>query len=695
MPTFEIDNNGKSYEVDAPDMTTAVNALKSYSAPQQDNGVTADNLMRSAAQGVPILGGAVDKFAAGMDALTQPLLGRGSSAATLGERYSQNAAQEQAKTQGFDQAHPIASTLAGLAGGTAAVGGAIKAVPAIGSAMGFGGGSLIPNIAKGAVTGAGIGAVDAAVRGQDPTSGAEWGGAFGAAGPPIGRAIGAVASKFSKPLSGVDTAATNQVTPALKNAGVNTPADLEASLRAVGPEAAPVDLAPELTSKGGAIAASPGEGQQIMRDFVKQRAAGAGDRITADINDVMGKPVDLAKLSDKIYQEGNAKAGPLYTEAYKIPIENTPELQTALNTPIGKTALAKAKTLMLNDPTGPQSAMLGGKAAAAPLPDWAQGVMAKGGPGADNLQAALSKAGYQSQANGSGVDVRGLHLVRQAFDDMIERAKSPITSAGRNNLAAIKNNRAAIDGVLKQVDPMASADSIYASRAEIRSALTDGLEIFRNNKTPEDIAAALSKMSEAKREAYLQASRVAVRNIMGTARNDAGAAIKLFQNEFNPEKLRLVAKDEGAAKIMQRINAEKTYSDIANRITGNSETAARAFSKADLANAHGMPSYRDAAIFSGVHGVVHRVIAGVVKSAYEAIASGRQKDIETSVAKLLTLKGVDRAEALNQIMGVAVKADPSGKTNRLIAQVVGRLPRPSDDSSNRKSHPPQIAGLSR
>jgi hypothetical protein len=272
----------------------------------------------------------------------------------------------------------------------------------------------------------------------------------------------------------------------------------------------------------------------------------------------------------------------------------------------------------------------------------------------------------------------------------------PAIRTGQTKKAAVLQGlRSTIDQTLKSVPSMAQADSIYSSQAAVREAMGNGLKIFRNNQTPQDIAGAIAGMSGAEKEAFQQGARAAIRNAMGTARNDAGAAVKLFQNEYNPEKLRLIVGDEGAAKIMQRINAEKTYSDIANRITGNSETAARAFSKADLANAHGMPSYRDAAIFSGVHGVVHRVIAGVVKSAYEAIASGRQKDIETSVAKLLTLKGVDRAEALNQIMGVAVKADPSGKTNRLIAQVVARIPRPSDDSSNHKSHPPQIAGLSR
>lgn len=674
MPVFEIDNGGgKTFEVDAPDMATATTAFKSYSGGQsspEDSGLTADNLARSAAQGIPGIGGVVDKFAAGMDALTQPLLGRGSNAGTLAERYAKNSAQEAAHTQSFETAHPIASTAANIVGGTAATGALMKAIPATASAMGFGGGPLLPNVAKGAASGAAIGGVDAAVRGQDPLSGAEWGGAFGGAAPAAGRMIGSVLGKAMHPVSPAEDVAAAKVAAPLKEAGLTTPEAVQAHLDTIGPEASLVDANPRLTQYGGTIAASPGPGQTVMRDFATGRTTGAGDRILSELDQNMGKPIDLGKASNQIYSEGKAQAGPLFQEAYKTPVQGTPELEAALNTPFGKMALAKAKTLGLSEPNAPPSVMFGQSAAKMP----------------DRMSAAEFRQ-FSAQPQ-STVDVRGLHLTRQALDDMIQ----PAIRAGQSRKAAVLQGlRSTIDSTLKGVEPMAQADSIYASQAKIRQAMDDGLSIFRNNQAPEDIAAALSKMSEAERQGYLQAGRVAVRNVMGTARNDATAARAMFSKEFNQEKLTQLLGPEGAASILKRIGAENTYAAVNNRIVGNSETASRAMGKADLAEAHGLPSYNDVAVFSGTHGLVRRAIAGALQKAYEAIASGRQKDIELSIAKLLTAQGVDRSAALQRVMKAALSKDKTGQTNRLIAQIVARIPRPSDDQTNPTTPQMQIA----
>lgn len=702
MPTLNID--GKTVQVDqsflslSPDEQNATvdeiaQSLGHQPSDSGQGGLNADNIVRSAAQGIPIVGGLADKFAAGMDALTQPVLGRGSDASTLGQRYAQNVSAEQAHSRAFDTQHPIASTAANIAGGVAGIGGAIKAVPALGSAMGFGSGSLLGNVAKGAATNAAIGGADAAVRGQDPISGAEWGAGFGAAGPIVGRAIGGIAGKFSAPVSTADRIAINKVAAPFTREGVTTPEGVIAKLNDIGPEAMLVDAHPDLTQMGGAIASSPGDGQQILRSALTDRAGTAADRISGTVNDVMGKPVDLSKVADEISTTASRQVKPLYAEAYKSPVQMTPELQQVLDTPSGIQAMNRAKTLALNSPNSQQSTMFAPKQAAAPLPEWAQSVMDKGGPGADNLKAALQKSGVISSSQGS-VDVRGLHLIRQAFDDMIERASSPVTSAGKNSLGALKANRAVIGGALKQVEPMAQADAIFADKARVQRAMADGLDIFKNSQSPEDIAAALSKMSEAERQGFIQGGRVAVRNAMGTARNDAAAARSMFSKEFNKEKLALLVGNDGADTVLKRIGAEQAYNASTQRITANSETASRLQGKADLADAHGIPSYRDVAIFSGTHGLVRRAAVGAVNSAIEAVQSGKQREIETAIAKMLTAKGVDRADAIQKLMSAAYKSDKSGKTNRLIAQVVARFPLPRDDASNRRSQQFQERQLS-
>lgn len=103
-----------------------------YKAEQNGTGLTVDNAVRSIAHGVPVIGGLADKFAAGADAATGPLVdalasrfgfknnASGTSAAdTFGGRYSENLAREQAQSGAYAHQHPIANTAGELTGGVA------------------------------------------------------------------------------------------------------------------------------------------------------------------------------------------------------------------------------------------------------------------------------------------------------------------------------------------------------------------------------------------------------------------------------------------------------------------------------------------------------------------------------------------------------------------------------------------------
>lgn len=152
--------------------------------------VSADNLVRAAARGIPILGGAADQFAAIMDAATHGVLGRGSDAATFAERRKANLEAERAKDKAFDEESPVASTVAKLAGGVGPFIGAAQ-VPKIASAIGLTG-PLRQQVVRGGLSGGAISAADAAVRGGDVEHEAETGAMFSALAPVAGRAIGSV-----------------------------------------------------------------------------------------------------------------------------------------------------------------------------------------------------------------------------------------------------------------------------------------------------------------------------------------------------------------------------------------------------------------------------------------------------------------------------------------------------------------------
>jgi hypothetical protein len=109
--------------------------------------------------------------------------------------------------------------VANVAGGVGAFGGALKAVPALAGPLGFEG--TIPQmITKGAVSGAGLSAADAAVRGQDPGDAAVEGGILGSVAGPVGRGIGKVAGAVMRGARGAAPLEHAVTTPV---AGVDVP----------------------------------------------------------------------------------------------------------------------------------------------------------------------------------------------------------------------------------------------------------------------------------------------------------------------------------------------------------------------------------------------------------------------------------------------------------------------------------------
>ncbi len=153
--------------------------------------ITPDNLARATAEGIPIVGGLLNKANAGTYAGLAPLFPSDttiSHARTFAERYAENLAHENARDAQFERDHPIASTAANFAGGAAAL--APLAASTTGARL-LGLSGTLPEMAGyGAASGAGIGAADALTRGEDPLRAAELGAGLGLGVPLAGRAIG-------------------------------------------------------------------------------------------------------------------------------------------------------------------------------------------------------------------------------------------------------------------------------------------------------------------------------------------------------------------------------------------------------------------------------------------------------------------------------------------------------------------------
>lgn len=189
--------------------------------------VTTNNVARSAASGVPIVGGLLNKLDAATNATLAPVLNPlfkpedQLQEPSWSERYAHSLRDQEGMDQKFAADHPVVDTAAKLAGGAASFGVAAGAIPGAAKVLGLTGDALLPMAVRGATSGAGIGAADAATRGEDIGRGAVFGAAGGTAGPIVGRVAGATASKLMNSVA--QTPEANAIATAADRLGVNFP----------------------------------------------------------------------------------------------------------------------------------------------------------------------------------------------------------------------------------------------------------------------------------------------------------------------------------------------------------------------------------------------------------------------------------------------------------------------------------------
>lgn len=299
-------------------------------------GFGADNVVRSLARGVPVLGGAMDNIAAAGDAATHAVFGRGSDAPSFGERYSANLDREKAQDAAYDRKHPITSAVGQIAGGVAATL-PIAATATGANLLGMGGRTVTEMATRGAIAGGALGAVDATTRGEgfdaategdvrplqiagEAATGGALGAAVGGGVPVVARAIGAGVQALANRTAGATrapgagNAATDEVLGALRADRVD-PAALPERAAALGPEGMLLDLGPNMRNLAGSVASLPGEGRATVVDALTGRRAGATRRIAQDLDQNFG-PAPVPSQVDAGLEQGQRALGPRYEEVF-------------------------------------------------------------------------------------------------------------------------------------------------------------------------------------------------------------------------------------------------------------------------------------------------------------------------------------------------------------------------------------------
>ena len=157
--------------------------------------LTANQVVRATATGVPVVGGLLNQANAATNAALAPIINplfeekdqlKGK---TFSERRKESLRQQTEMDKRFEEQRPILDTALNITGGVA---GTIPAMLAAPAAFGLTG-TLPQMVARGAASNAALGGVDAVTRGQDPLAPAAIGGVLGGTLPLAGRAVGKLA----------------------------------------------------------------------------------------------------------------------------------------------------------------------------------------------------------------------------------------------------------------------------------------------------------------------------------------------------------------------------------------------------------------------------------------------------------------------------------------------------------------------
>lgn len=627
----------------------------------EQGGFGVDNVVRSLARGIPVLGGAMDNIAAAGDAATHAVLGRGSGASSFGDRYAENLAREKAQDAAYDRNHPITSAVGQIAGGVAAT--LPLAATATGAKLlGMGGNTVTEMAARGAIAGGALGAIDGATRGEgfdaategdvkplqiagEAATGGGVGAIVGGAVPVAARAIGAGVQALANRTAGAtrapgaSNAATDEVLGALRADRVD-PAALPEQAAALGPEGMLLDLGPNMRNLAGSVASLPGEGRATVVDALTARRAGATQRIADDLDQNFG-PAPVPSEVDAQITQGQQALGPRYGEAFtegmavdtQAIADRLDGVASILRGP-AQTAVARVRG-MLNVP---------GTNVLDPHPSAL-------------LQTRHAIDGLiEGEANSQVV--RQLTMARQEVDDALARA---------------------VPGV-KDVDAQ------YAELARQREGLQRGSQVLDSGKTairPQELAqefpaAAIPEGNMVGPSAVplriQQGARAEIDRLVGTKSNDFLAlrdAVK-GEGDWNRAKLAEVFGPVQAGRIINAVDREAAFQDAYQTAIGNSLTAARqAGQKAFAKDTGGLPAEMGATV-TGISLTVARKIMNAV---YSSVAKRNVEDKAVDVARMLTQTGVDRdvlARELRRIANTRAMTDQARDHIQDVIRVIGR-----------------------
>ena len=589
----------------------------------------------NAAQYTPI-GSFLDEASAYIDAGLNKVTG-----GAVGQPYDEAKAYQDARQRYIDE------NVSGVRKGAAMVGGIVASAP-FGAARVFKGATALPQMGNAAITGAGYGALYGAGEGEggervdNALGGAAIGAALGPAIVPVARGVGnafnyALNRRVPQtgPLAGMESRAVNSTIDDMQSSGLGQ-AEYAQQSAALGPQGMMLDMGDDLTLTANALANTNGPQMPIIRNAVRERQAGAPQRVKDLANATLGTPRDIPAYNEAQQRAYQQAAKPYYDQFYSMDINPSPDLAKTLYRAEAAGAYQRAAKIMAEEGIDP------------------------------NL----------SQNSG-----RFLDLIKQSLDELSSIAKREGDGGSLRRYSAIARDlRSEVDRILSPNDPAQSpwaiGRSIWQPGAQEREAIDTGRTVFSGKMRPYDLRAELKNASQSAQRGIKIGARDDLNTIMGRASSNFGpkgdtAARRALNSEFAQENVALVTGPRRAAALTGGVNAENRMAESANEILSNSATAKRTAAQRRLPMSSekplgdNQPRSIGEAVFVVARKVLNAAMAGGLNE--------RANRIMSDQARLLTARGIDRDAYVQALLQLGQRRGMTARHRDAIVKLINGL----------------------
>lgn len=578
MPIFEIEKDGATYQVDAPDHAAAASAFGAmkFQPPSAKELATdagaAGAFQVGLARGFP---GAV-KFGSMLDYYLG--MGQGKDAKSYDETLQRN----QAMIAEMDKQHPIAGVAGNVAGGLALGGGLAKAGLSLTAKAAQAGKGLVTTAGASAVDGAALGGLAGAAE-ANSLSEAPWQVGKGAG---LGLLLGgsapfalAGASKVASPVINAvsawrdpATAASRAVMERMRSAGVTPQMAQQQLSEAAADGQGMFTLADAMGHAGGRaltpVTRTPNDARQMVVDFIMGRQAGQGGRVASHLQEASGSSLTAAQNKSLMEASRASAAERNYApvKADKTAIDVSEPIDVA-NRAISPMASA------IGDAQGWQPTNLAARS----------GIEAGEGAIRDPIRSAMKEArAYLAADNLTVANVEKAFRAKTNIDQMIATAADKKQGALVSELLPMQ--KALDDALARTSSQYAFARDSYKAASQPIDAIDVGRGLFAPRVRSED---ALNTFGALPNKATQDAARIGyfdplVSRAEGTAGTMTNSARPLSSDKYKTELPQFAAPGKGD-QLTRRLDREQKMFETNSSALGGSRTADNLADAADSA----------------------------------------------------------------------------------------------------------------